>query len=101
MTAQLIDGNALSRQLRSNVAERALALKAKGVTVNADDQPRWLYPYGANAAPLDLKQRVKFGTLTFETTCGPLILRGLNAWVDETMLSTELKPRPKLIEPVS
>ena len=32
MTAQLIDGNALSRQLRSNVAERALALKAKGVT---------------------------------------------------------------------
>lgn len=32
MTAQLIDGNALSRQLRSDVAERALALKAKGVT---------------------------------------------------------------------
>ena len=32
MTAQLIDGNALSRQLRSEVAERALALKARGVT---------------------------------------------------------------------
>ena len=32
MTAQLIDGNALSRQLRANVAERALALKAGGVT---------------------------------------------------------------------
>ena len=32
MTAQLIDGNALSRQLRSEVAERALALKARGIT---------------------------------------------------------------------
>jgi methylenetetrahydrofolate dehydrogenase (NADP+)/methenyltetrahydrofolate cyclohydrolase len=33
MTAQLIDGNALSRQLRTDVAERAAAaLKARGVT---------------------------------------------------------------------
>ena len=32
MTAQLIDGNALSRQLRTEVAERATALKARGVT---------------------------------------------------------------------
>ena len=32
MTAQLIDGNALSRQLRTQVAERAAALKARGVT---------------------------------------------------------------------
>ncbi len=32
MTAQLIDGNALSKQLRSNVAARAAALKARGVT---------------------------------------------------------------------
>ena len=32
MTAQLIDGNALSRQLRAEVAERAQALKARGVT---------------------------------------------------------------------
>jgi methylenetetrahydrofolate dehydrogenase (NADP+)/methenyltetrahydrofolate cyclohydrolase len=32
MTAQLIDGNALSRQLRTDVAARAAALKAKGVT---------------------------------------------------------------------
>ncbi|WP_159913611.1 bifunctional methylenetetrahydrofolate dehydrogenase/methenyltetrahydrofolate cyclohydrolase FolD [Pantoea sp. 18069] len=31
MTAQLIDGNALSRQLRSEVATRAAALKARGV----------------------------------------------------------------------
>ena len=31
MTAQLIDGNALSRQLRTEVAERAAALKARGV----------------------------------------------------------------------
>lgn len=32
MTAQLIDGNALSRQLRTDVAARVTALKAKGTT---------------------------------------------------------------------
>ena len=32
MTAQLIDGNALSKKLRLNVAERAAALKARGIT---------------------------------------------------------------------
>ncbi|MDP3425160.1 MAG: bifunctional methylenetetrahydrofolate dehydrogenase/methenyltetrahydrofolate cyclohydrolase FolD [Burkholderiaceae bacterium] len=31
MTAQLIDGNALSRQLRDNVRERVLTLRARGV----------------------------------------------------------------------
>ncbi|KZT17755.1 bifunctional 5,10-methylene-tetrahydrofolate dehydrogenase/5,10-methylene-tetrahydrofolate cyclohydrolase [Acidovorax sp. GW101-3H11] len=31
MTAQLIDGNALSRQLRADVAQRAAALKTRGV----------------------------------------------------------------------
>lgn len=32
MTAQLIDGNALSRQLRAQVAQRTAALKARGIT---------------------------------------------------------------------
>ena len=32
MTAQLIDGNALSRQLRAEVAQRATTLKARGTT---------------------------------------------------------------------
>jgi methylenetetrahydrofolate dehydrogenase (NADP+)/methenyltetrahydrofolate cyclohydrolase len=32
MTAQLIDGNALSRQLRTDVAARVTALKARGIT---------------------------------------------------------------------
>ncbi|MDO9166448.1 MAG: bifunctional methylenetetrahydrofolate dehydrogenase/methenyltetrahydrofolate cyclohydrolase FolD [Rhodoferax sp.] len=32
MTAQIIDGNALSRQLRTEVGERAFALKARGTT---------------------------------------------------------------------
>ena len=32
MTAQLIDGNALSRRLRTEVAQRAAALKARGTT---------------------------------------------------------------------
>ncbi|WP_431096018.1 bifunctional methylenetetrahydrofolate dehydrogenase/methenyltetrahydrofolate cyclohydrolase FolD [Polaromonas aquatica] len=32
MTAQLIDGNALSKQLRAEVAKRAAALRARGIT---------------------------------------------------------------------
>ncbi len=32
MTAQLIDGNALSRQLRTQVSERVAALKSRGIT---------------------------------------------------------------------
>jgi len=32
MTAQLIDGNQLSRQLRAEVATRAQSLKARGIT---------------------------------------------------------------------
>ncbi len=32
MTARLIDGNALSRQLRADVAQRAAALRARGIT---------------------------------------------------------------------
>ncbi|MBI2724867.1 MAG: bifunctional methylenetetrahydrofolate dehydrogenase/methenyltetrahydrofolate cyclohydrolase FolD [Polaromonas sp.] len=32
MTAQLIDGNALSKQMRTEVAQRAAALRAKGIT---------------------------------------------------------------------
>jgi methylenetetrahydrofolate dehydrogenase (NADP+)/methenyltetrahydrofolate cyclohydrolase len=32
MTAQLIDGNALARQLRADVAQRTAALKARGIT---------------------------------------------------------------------
>jgi len=32
MTAQLIDGNALSKQLRADVARRAAALRARGIT---------------------------------------------------------------------
>ncbi|MGH8847276.1 MAG: tetrahydrofolate dehydrogenase/cyclohydrolase catalytic domain-containing protein, partial [Polaromonas sp.] len=32
MTAHLIDGNALSKQLRAEVARRAAALRARGIT---------------------------------------------------------------------
>ena len=32
MTAQRIDGNALSQQLRASVATRATALRARGIT---------------------------------------------------------------------
>ena len=32
MTAQLIDGNALSKQLRAEVAQRAAAVRARGIT---------------------------------------------------------------------
>ena len=32
MTAQLIDGNALAKQIRADVAERAAALTARGIS---------------------------------------------------------------------
>ena len=55
MTAQLIDGNALSRQLRTEVAQRAAALRARGTTpglavVLGGDNP---------ASPVYVRNKVK------------------------------------------
>ncbi|KAF0687533.1 Aste57867_20724 [Aphanomyces stellatus] len=55
----------------------ALASKNAKVVVEVQDQPRKIYPYGADAKPLEMKRRAKFGTVTLDTTCEPLTLRGL------------------------
>ncbi|RHY25685.1 hypothetical protein DYB32_008822 [Aphanomyces invadans] len=80
------DVNVVSLSL--NVVSRgvidALAEKNATVAVQVHDQPRLVYPYGVDIKPLDMKRHVKFGMVTLDTTCGPLTLRGLQAWIDET-----------------
>ncbi|KAH9093688.1 hypothetical protein Ae201684P_016312 [Aphanomyces euteiches] len=68
----------------------ALAAKGASVAVATHDKPRQIYPYGADAAPLEMRRSVKFTSVTLETTCGPLTLRGLQAWVDDTSSLIEL-----------
>ncbi|RHY16724.1 hypothetical protein DYB32_010616, partial [Aphanomyces invadans] len=62
----------------------ALAEKNATVAVQVHDQPRLVYPYGVDVMSLEMKRHVKFGMVTLDTTCGPLTLRGLQAWIDET-----------------
>ncbi|RHY27896.1 hypothetical protein DYB32_006577 [Aphanomyces invadans] len=62
----------------------ALADTNATVAVQVHDQPRLVYPYGVDVKPLEMKRHVKFGMVTLDTTCGPLTLRGLQAWIDET-----------------
>ncbi|KAF0742575.1 hypothetical protein Ae201684P_008386 [Aphanomyces euteiches] len=68
----------------------ALAAKGASVAVATHDKPRQIYPYGADATPLEMRRSVKFTSVTFETACGPLTLRGLQAWVDDTSSLIEL-----------
>ncbi|RLO04903.1 hypothetical protein DYB28_011543, partial [Aphanomyces astaci] len=37
-----------------------------------------------------MTRSVKFNCVTLDTTCGPLVLRGLKAWVDDASTATEL-----------
>ncbi|KAH9104344.1 hypothetical protein AeMF1_019558, partial [Aphanomyces euteiches] len=48
-----------------------------------------IQPYG-QAAALKLDRQVQFNLVTLETPCGPLALRGLKAWVDNTSNAAEL-----------
>ncbi|KAH9141744.1 hypothetical protein AeRB84_014109, partial [Aphanomyces euteiches] len=68
----------------------ALAAKGASVAVATHDKPRQIYPYGADAAPLEMRRSVKFTSVTLQTACGPLTLRGLQAWVDDTSSLIEL-----------
>ncbi|RHY87883.1 hypothetical protein DYB37_010894 [Aphanomyces astaci] len=61
---------------------------------------RLSYPYGNDAEPVVMKRRVKFNCVTLDTTCGPLVLRGLKAWVDDASTTTEVivsRPVMKLL----
>ncbi|KAH9136416.1 hypothetical protein AeRB84_018405, partial [Aphanomyces euteiches] len=68
----------------------ALAAKGASVAVATHDKPRQIYPYGVDAVSLEMRRSVKFTSVTLETACGPLTLRGLQAWVDDTSSLIEL-----------
>ncbi|KAF0699579.1 Aste57867_9867 [Aphanomyces stellatus] len=85
----LLDSGAYVNVVSRSVMD-ALALKNAAVVIKVQDQPRKVYPYGADAKLLEMKRRVKFGTVTLDTTCGPLTLRGLQAWIDDTSTAIDL-----------
>ncbi|KAG9409207.1 hypothetical protein AC1031_019466 [Aphanomyces cochlioides] len=62
-------------------------VKADEITLEA---PRFVYPYGNDAKPLAMTRRVKFNSLTLDTACGPLVLRGFQAWIDDASPLVEL-----------
>ncbi|KAH9107236.1 hypothetical protein LEN26_001688 [Aphanomyces euteiches] len=70
-----------------NVLLDTAGLKADVITV---ESPRLVYPYGNDAKPLAMTRRVKFNSLTLDTTCGPLVLRGFQAWIDDASPLVEL-----------
>ncbi|RHY10128.1 hypothetical protein DYB36_014186 [Aphanomyces astaci] len=57
----------------------------------ASSAPHLAYPYGRDAKPVVMTRSVKFNCVTLDTTCGPLVLRGLKSWVDDASTATELK----------
>ncbi|KAF0714706.1 hypothetical protein AaE_011509, partial [Aphanomyces astaci] len=76
------------------------ALDAAGVEVGivSHSVPHFVYPYGSDAKQVVMTRSVKFNCVTLDTTCGPLVLRGLKAWVDDTSTATELIVSRPVIE---
>ncbi|RHZ35139.1 hypothetical protein DYB26_009526 [Aphanomyces astaci] len=64
------------------------ALDAAGVEVGivSHSVPHFVYPYGSDAKQVVMTRSVKFNCVTLDTTCGPLVLRGLKAWVTTRQL---------------
>ncbi|ETV92271.1 hypothetical protein H310_13336 [Aphanomyces invadans] len=77
-----------------NVVSRGVmeALATGGIAVDVVEhaKPQLVFPYGETAAPLKMSRRATFGKVTLETTCGPLVLRGLKAWIDDTASTIDL-----------
>ncbi|RHZ07390.1 hypothetical protein DYB31_008840, partial [Aphanomyces astaci] len=69
------------------------ALDAAGVKVGtvSHSVPHLAYPYGSDPKPVVMTHNVKFNCVTLDTTCEPLVLRGLKAWVDDASTATELR----------
>ncbi|KAF0752043.1 hypothetical protein AaE_006178, partial [Aphanomyces astaci] len=68
------------------------ALDVAGVKIGtvSHSVPHLAYPYGSDSKPVVTTRSVKFNCVTLDTTCGPLVLRGLKAWVDDASTATEL-----------
>ncbi|KAH9150968.1 hypothetical protein AeRB84_006310 [Aphanomyces euteiches] len=60
-----------------------------GVCVH-EQSPLLLRPYGSTSKPLRVYRQAKFKAIALETSFGPLMLRGLSAWVDETSSDVDL-----------
>ncbi|ETW05776.1 hypothetical protein H310_03460 [Aphanomyces invadans] len=52
--------------------------------------PMELRPYGADSQVITVTKQVRLRSLEFKTACGPLLLRGLRVWDDETVALIEL-----------
>jgi hypothetical protein len=63
-----------------------------------DGRQRRIYPNGKGAKPLEMTRHVRFGAVTLITTCGPLVLRRLQAWIDDTASSVKLIVRRPVME---
>ncbi|KAH9109321.1 hypothetical protein AeMF1_015598 [Aphanomyces euteiches] len=67
------------------------ALIAAGAAVDLTSTvPVSLQPYGAESSPICVTKQVRLWSLEFKTAFGPLLLRGLRVWVDETVSDVEL-----------
>ncbi|CAK4413730.1 unnamed protein product [Aphanomyces euteiches] len=67
------------------------SLIASGVPVELlNTAPVNLQPYGASSEPIRVAKQVLLRKLEFKTACGPLMLRGLRVWVDESVQAMEL-----------
>ncbi|ETV90145.1 hypothetical protein H310_15021 [Aphanomyces invadans] len=62
-----------------------ITLLAAGASVVMRDMPRStdLAPYGKGAPAITVTRKVKLGSVEFQTSYGPLVLRSLDLWVDE------------------
>ncbi|KAF0703244.1 hypothetical protein AaE_015477 [Aphanomyces astaci] len=49
-----------------------------------------LKPYGETTKPLNVTRQEQFKTVTLETSIGPLVLRGLRAWVEEKKMEIDV-----------
>ncbi|ETV93807.1 hypothetical protein H310_12370 [Aphanomyces invadans] len=63
------------------------ALLAAGASVTMRDarRPLELQPYGAGTPPVTVTKKVKLNSVEFQTSYGPLVLRGLDLWVDDAV----------------
>ncbi|RHY24776.1 hypothetical protein DYB32_008700 [Aphanomyces invadans] len=66
------------------------SLEQAGVEIKViSPEPSAVHPYGDSPA-LKVDRQVQFKLVTLDTPCGPLALRGLNAWVDSSTNAAEL-----------
>ncbi|RLO06120.1 hypothetical protein DYB28_005801 [Aphanomyces astaci] len=76
------------------------ALDAAGVEsgIVSHSVPHLAHPYKSDTKSVVMARSIKFNCVTLDTTCGPLVLRGLKAWFDDTSTATELIVSRPLME---